>query len=411
MRSMLVWLGCALTLAAVACEDDSHTLTSSRAEFTPTVTVTTTPTAAVSPTPASAPSPAASPAPGPALPQRQRWWEPRPTPLPFEPTLLTHGEPRSLPAGLAIYYWAGPCTACSAGGCGLERVVGDGTAHAKRRDRPLEVFDGLNRENMAEMPYCRDAVRSFGVSTSGQTLAATVCHVGFCEHWSDGSPPTEHGWGRSPPTVDAELRLWVSQDNGRNWQGWGLLLPGSRIVEVTGDDVLITTQNIWGERWAGLSEAAWDEMIGRLALLGLDTTQGWERRFRWVASGEAHSQPLEPIRPAFVGGLSWRGLGERSDGTFVWAGRLYHGGLLIALADADGAVQRSYITSSRYRYSDMLLLADDLILTASLAVKFVPGTTIGLVDLATMSVHIADGLTLPPLQFIAARPAPLVSTK
>ena len=169
---------------------------------TPTPEPTATVTATAEPTPTPTPPPTATP-------------EPTPTPeaRPIEYTEVTVGEPRLLPAGIALYFWVWPCTECDAGPIDLGRIVFDEAVGKLSFDRPLAFFDDVG-------PFPATVI-DFGVSGSGQTMAATICETGFCFVCWVGNC-LDYG---SHPTVDAELRLRVSRDDGLTWEDWGLVLP------------------------------------------------------------------------------------------------------------------------------------------------------------------------------------------
>ena len=285
------------------------------------------------------------------------------------------------------------------------RVFFDDAVGAFREDRPLEFFDGSSdREHY-------NPVRSFGVSESGQTLAATVCHAGYCE--------IEPVGGESGPSADTELRLWVSHNGGGTWEDQGPVLAQTSIIEVTDDDVLVRTRNIWRarEHWNWLTNEEWDAMLARLAPLGLDEREGWVQRFRSVASGETYPQLPQPTPPA-VGRVDWRHIGERPDGAVSWASYWEYRHLL-AIADPDGSPRSVYGAEEwlggSFITNDLLIQSRTLIGTPF----WIEATTMELVDLATASIHEVEGLSLPfgldiesadsqheYYRFITARPAP-----
>ncbi|MCY4615453.1 MAG: hypothetical protein OXC71_03555 [Chloroflexi bacterium] len=416
MRVVLVWIGRALALAAVACEDepkppalvspsptaDETQAPMSAATLIATATTEPTPTAAPTSKPSATPDQTAAPSPEPSATSTATAASPL-RPYAIEVTPITRGEPRPLPAGLALYYSVWPCTGCDAEPTDYRRVVFDEAVGTFREDRPLAFFDGLNENDHYYL------VRDFGVSESGQTLAATVCHAGFCE-----IEPVGGGWFPGP---DAELRLWVTRNGGLAWEDWGQLLPQTRIVEVIDDDVLLVTRNIWQTRpsWAGLTDEFWEATLVRLAPLGLDELAGHEELFRWSASGEAYPQPPEPTPPT-VGRVDWRHIGERPDGASVWTARYEHDHVL-AIADRQGTPLGVYGATTWLGGS---FVTDDLLI--SLGKLF--GTpaqiqaSMELIDLATATIHEVDGLPLPfgpdpndsePrgefYRFITARPA------
>ena len=390
MRRAVALVCCVLALAAAACEDRAPTPVASPADPSPTVTAE--PTATTTPPPPSASTPRPTPSPPPtSTPTPTPTSTPSATPeattaptLPpydIEFTPITRGEPRPLPAGLALYYWVYPCMGCDAGVADYRRIRLDAAVGAVREDRPLAFFDGASdREHY-------NPVRSFGVSESGQTLAATVCHAGYCE--------IEPVGGESGPTADTELRLWVSHDGGGTWEDQGQLLPQTRIIEVTDDDVLVSTSNVWRarEHWNWLTNEEWDAMLARLVPLGLDEREGWRYRYQWVASGERPDSSV--VRTAHAEGLR-----------------------LLAIPDQDGSVHRYAATDQRGGPSlvgDLLIHSRTLTGTSS----WIQATTMELVDLATASIHEVEGLSLPFgldiesadsqqefYRFITARPEP-----
>ena len=416
MRWVLAWIGCALVLAAAACEDDStppapaepppvatataaHTAEATQAPTSaatpvPTTTPEPTPTAAPTSTPSATPraTPESRPTPTPE-PEPTSTPSPAPEPTPsatpesqvIEFTTITRGEPRPMPAGLALYYWVYPCTACDAQPADYRRVVLDEAVGAVREDRPLAFFDASSDHEHY------NPVRSFSVSASGQTLAATVCHAAFCE--------VEPVGGESGPSADTELRLWVSHDGGGTWGDWGQLLPQTGIIEVTDDDVLVGTSNIWRarEHWTWLTDEEWEAMLARLAPLGLDERERWVQRFRWVASGEVPDASV---------------VGSARD----------EGGPLLAIPDRDGSVQHYTATDQRGGPSTVgdLLIRSRTLTGTGFGIE---ATTMELVDLATASIHEVEGLSLPfgldielansqyeYYHFITARPAPAAKT-
>ena len=427
MRWALASLAGALMLAVAACDGDATPPASTAVDDSaaavaapapartstpspePTPSLTPAPTPTPSPTPVSTPTPSPTSGPTPAstaVPDATSEPTPTPTPEPhgieFKP--ITRGEPRPLPEGLALYYAVWPCNQCDSGPSDIRRVVFDGGAGAFREDRPLAFFDGATARGYYPLR------RVLGVSESGQTLAARICHAGFCE---------VDGLDGAYPSADAELRLWVTRDGGRMWEDWGQLLPNTGIAEVTDDDVLVWTRNIWHARedWDRLTNKEWEEMLAHLALLGLDEREGWDERFRWVASGEAHSTPPGPTPPT-VGGLDWWLVGTRPDGTVAWSAAA-QGDYLLAITDQEGSVGRVYGATD---WVDGSFIADDLLVRSI----FLPDSrgwiqiaAVDLIDLATSTVHEVEGLTLPLgfdpemggpqrgyYHLIAARPAP-----
>ena len=335
--------------------------------------------------------------------------EPTPAPHGIEFTPITRGEPRPLPEGLALYYWVYPCTGCDGAPLDLRRIVFDEAAGGLHQDRPLASFDGVNDHG----GHLYNPVRSFGMSESGQTLAVAICHVGYCE-----VEPVDGDW---LPSADAELRLWVSHDGGRTWEDWGELLPQTRIAEVTDDDVLVRTYNIWQTRedWDELTDEEWEQMLERLATLGLDEREGWRYRLRWVRSGEAYSPLPEPMPPS-VRAVNWERADMRLDGVIAWAGGT-PGDYLIALANADGSVRRAYASTDDLE-GRLFIVGNVLVRPAGVRLR---GNfqrevaTLEIIDLASATIHEVEGLALPPglgpeaggsqheyYYLITARPAP-----
>lgn len=361
MRWGLAWIGCALALAAVACEDEP-TPPASTPEPRPAVTATATsspaPASAATPertsTRTAAPSPSASPDPTPE-PTPMSTPEPTPPPPSIEPTVLTRGEPRPLPVGVALYYWVAPCVGCGAVPFDVRRVVFDEAVGALREDRPLAPFDAVN-----DIPNYYP-VRSFRVSRSGQTMAATICHEAYCDvdPWEDPEYPS----------IDSELRLWVSGDGGGTWEDWGQLLPETWIIGVTDDDVLVRTRNIWGARWEWLTDDEWEQMLAELVPLGLDDRTGWSYRHHWVASGERVVAPV--LRN-----------GDARDGP------------PLAIEEDDGSVRhvaREQLEGP-FRENDLFIRPSVVYHHNSHLAQI---ATADLVDLTTRSIHEVAGLALP----------------
>ena len=107
-------------------------------------------------------------------------------------------------------------------------------------------------------------------------------------------------------------------------------------MEVTDDDVLLRTRNVWRTReyWDDLTDEEWAGMLARLALLGLDELEGWEERTHWVVSGEEYSPPSEPTPPT-LGGVDWRRFRDQPDDGVAWAATA-HDNYLLAIADTEG---------------------------------------------------------------------------
>ena len=250
-----------------------------------------------------------------------------------------------------------PCIDCGGVPFDLRRVVLNEAIGALREDRPLAIFDSAN-----DIPNYYP-IRSFGVSKSGQTLAAAVCHGAYCDidPWED--PPY--------PGIDTELRLWVSGDGGGTWEDRGQLLPETRIIEVTDDDVLVCTRNIWDTRWDWLTDDEWDEMLARLVPLGLDEREGhWRYRYQWVASGEHVDPPA--VRTA------------RDDKR-----------RLLAIEERDGSVGK-YISTYQLEgpfADDDLLIRPTYVYHYNSHLAYI--ATADIVDLTTSSVHEVEGFALP----------------
>ena len=305
-----------------------------------------------------------------------------------------------MPIGLAVYYSIGTCTQCGGSVVDHRRIVFDKASGTFREDRPLAFFDDAN--SVDDHP-----VEDFRVSRSGQTLAATVCHVGYCMGWDGG------------PTADADLRLWISRDGGTTWADWGQLLPASRILEVTDDDVLVRSWNLWRTRadWHGMTDEDWDAMLARLAPAGLAEVEGREERRYWVASGELHPAPKEPTPPA-VGHITWYRPYDQPTDAVAWTGAGY-GAYLLVFTDESGTIERVYAAED---WLEGAFVANDtLARSVGSYLHDMPGyrTTLELIDLTTLTIHDVEGLSLPldfdheaagPQQefysFMTARPAP-----
>ncbi len=271
---------------------------------------------------------------------------------------LTMGEPRALPAGIALYFWVWPCTECDAGPTDLGRVMFDEASGALRFDRPLIRFDDVG-------PFPA-TVRAFGVSESGQTMAAAICEVGFCFVCGIGLC-TEYGFY---PTIDAELRLHVSRDGGLTWDDWGLVLPGTTIAEVTDEDVRLRTRDIWDSRehW-GLNDAEWEQMLARLAPLGLGELERGEYWDRWVVSGEEEVQSVLDVWPPVLGRVDWL---HRA---------IVPGRGVVGSAEVEG-VHVLAIVDASWQFE------------------------VAVLDIETLTLHPVDGLSMRTVDFFAARPAP-----
>ena len=373
----------------------------------PTPSPATTPTATPMPaTPTPSPTPIATPAP--------------PTPSPTPPAIdylpLTVGEPRDLPAGLALFFGRYPCWQCGAQHVDFLRVVFDADAGAFRADRPLASFDEEWPQGL--LP------ESFAVSRSGREMAVAVCAVGICARPWDTTGP------------DVRMHVWFSRDSGGSWEEAGVALPDSFILDVTADDVLVWELNGWYDRnrWGHLDDEEWAEFLAPLAPLGVTPSTSWRWRLRWLGSGEEFTtedddSPRYPYRgwkdglpdlapPLALGGLQWYMRDAHPDGAVAWLG--WHGDVsLLAIADAEGALQGVYgLPSSGQRMS---FLSENLILRGvdrpplDEAFEEPPATEVELIDLATLRVHPIKGLSLPmdegpasvgPVyHFLFARPA------
>lgn len=438
MRGMLMWLGCALTLAAAACADeltrpaqtppDAGLVSTSTAAPTavatappsvastrvPTLTPTSdataqpsrtssrvpdptsTPDPTTTPTPTASPEPTAIPAPTPTSTPSSTT-KPTSKQLPIEPTQLERGGPRPMPIGLAVYYSIGNCIECCGSVVDHRRIVFDKASGTFREDRPLAFFDDVS--SLDDHP-----VNDFRVSRSGQTLAATVCHVGYCMARDGG------------PTPDAELHLWISRDGGTTWADWGQLLPASRILEVTDDDVLVRSRNLWRTRtdWPWITDGDWDAMLARLAPVGLSDVEGRDERRYWVDSGEVNGSPTEPTPPA-VGHITWYHHYDQPTDAVAWTGA-WDGAHLLVFTDESGTIERVY--AAQDRIGGAFVANDTLARSVRSYDMGVDRTTLELIDLTTLTIHDVAGLSLPldydhkaagPQQefylFMTARPA------
>ena len=387
---------------------------------TPSATPTAMPT--VAPTPSMTPvrSPVATPSPTPTL-APTRTATPAPTPSPTPPAIdylpLTMGEPRDLPAGLALFFGRIPCWQCGPGGyADILRVVFDAEARAFRVDRPLASFD----EKRPQGP----PLESFAVSRSGREMAVAVCGVGACAWPYESSGP------------DAEMHFWLSRDGGGSWEEAGVALPGSFILDVTADDVLVWELNEWYDRsrWDYLDDEEWADFLAPLAPLGVTPSTSWRYRLRWLGSGEEFTtedgsaavpyrgwkdgQPDLATSPA-LGGLEWYMRDAHPDGAVAWLG--WDGETsLLAVVDAEGALRNVYGLPSSGQWS-MSFVAENLILRGVDRPPLEefpdepPATEVELLDLATLRVHPIKGLSLPMdeglastgprYHFLFARPA------
>ena len=432
-RSGPIWralaMGAALALLA-ACGGASDDDPASPRTATPSPTPTATPTDSPSPTPTASPSPTPSPSPMPTATPT-----PATTPSPESPsfavTPLTAGEPRQLPPGIALFHRTFPCWRCGARFHDFRRTVRDATTGQYREDRPLAFFDGMGWG------------KRLAVSASGREMAAAICHTGPCEAF-------DPSMGGGFPPVDADLRVWVSRDAGRTWTDHGPVLPGSSIIDVTEDDVLILEESAWLD-WGGMSEEEWAEMIAQLAPPGPDGADEWEYRFRWLRSGETFSVPAieaaaSPKRRwyrywGWVEGrpLLARGFGPRTlpvwettvpevpaptlDGLVWWLADIRPDGLLaweamadgeyrLAITDELGHVRRVYgsaalgelpVSTGRGGhavYAESAFATNDLFLLGFVTDSFVtesrpPTARVVLIDLATLTFHPVPDLDHP----------------
>ena len=254
-------------------------------------------------------------------------------------------------------------------------------------------------------------------------MAATICHAGLCY---------VEGVSGMYPTADAEPRLWVTRDGARTWEDWGRLLPETRIVEVTDDDVLVETENVWDKRehW-NLTDREWADMLARLTPLGLDELEGWEYRFRWIISGKSTRCRLTGMyprggSPTWVGGrvslwwlpgwsplsvrlfadvellpapslagLDWGWADVRPNGAIAWSAEA-QGDHLLAITDEDGTVQEVYGAAEPlwgHFATDGVLIRPKSLPAPRDALIEIRGAEI--LHLATSSIHDIDGLSLP----------------
>ena len=412
---------------------------------TPTAAPSPSPTPATSPSPSPMPAPAATPSPSPT---------PVASPSPVAVTPLTAGEPRHLPPGIALFHRVFPCWQCGAGHRDFRRTVFDADTGQYREDRPLAFFDGVNPAS----PTDQHPVRSFRVGASGRAMAVAVCHAGLCD-------PLDPLMGGGFPTADADLRVWVSRDAGRTWTDRGPVLPGSSVVEVTDDDVLILEESAWLD-WGGMSEEEWARTLTRLAPPGPDDPEEWAYRFRWLRSGETFALPAagtEETRPPWyrywgwrdgrpvlargfaaralalwaavpelpaptLDGLHWESAGVRPDGLPAWDA-MAEGEYRLAISDESGNVRDVYGSAALGELPVSMALGgrpvnagrafatnDLFILGFATDSGF---AAIVLLDLASLTFHPVPDLVYPAgddadgdgrndgyYQFIAARPHP-----
>lgn len=324
------------------------------------------------------------------------------------------GEPRDLPAGLALFFGRVPCWQCGGAYIDILRVVFDAEAGAFRADRALASFD----EEWPQGPL----PESFAVSRSGREMAVAVCGTGAC------------AWPLGDSEPDAEMHFWFSRDGGGSWEEAGVALPGSFILEVTADDVLVWELNEWYDRswWDYLDDEEWAEFLVPLAPLGVTPSTSWKYRLRWLGSGEEFTTEDEsaahlyqglrdgqPDLPALPAPEDWRVGDAHPDGAVAWRG--WDGETsLLAVVDAEGALRSVYGLPSFFGHS-MSFLSENLILrgvdrpSPEDTVHDAPATEVELLDLTTLSVHPIEGLSLPMdegpasvgprYHFLFARPA------
>ncbi len=344
----------------------------------------------------------------------------RPAPLPAEVagyTPLTWGEPRALPEGFVLYYYAAlPCSLCRPLTYDLRRLVIDEGSGGLRQERPLAFFDGMiDFFDFSSLDSGSQKLTSFGISRSGQTMAVTLCHAGRCQ-----VEPV----GGTYPTTDGELRLWVSSDGGLTWEDRGLLLPETVVIDATDEDVLLRTWNFW--RYAGrkYTEHEHQQMRERLEPLGLDELEPRVYWARWVSTPEMPITLGATPLPPDLGSVRWRRAATLSSELTAWSA--YAGGVyLLAIADGNGAVE--HVLGSEEPLWGSPSAPNDLVMSpAGLPARDLPsvwifqsGRSHGLLDLTSLSIHPIDGLSvavedgLPEVDcsggvylLITARPAP-----
>ena len=154
-------------------------------------------------------------------------------------------------------------------------------------------------------------------------MATAFCLVGYCG-------------GISEPSDDAEEELWVSGDGGRTWTSWGALLPSSRILRVTDEDVAVL-------EWAEVNSRVRWLRSGRL-FAEPDDTSGWVSG--WDGDTPVWGVPGVQIAPPALTelvGWTWLELQPLPDGAAVWyATEVGEPLLLLAVVDAQGAVEDVY---------------------------------------------------------------------
>ena len=362
----------------------------------PPPTAVRTPPPTASPTSAREASPTASPSPTPTVTPPPT---PTPKPVAFEYTELTLGEPRPLPADVALFYRVGGCGACNACGMGfgdIRRVVFDAAAGEYREDRPAPAAGHL---------------QDLEVSPGGREMAAMVCHKGSCHGFYDA------------PSVDAEQHLWVSRDGASTWTDLGPTLPAAGIRAVTSDAILIEEWNYWGDRsWYDITDGEWEELLARLGPLGLDDLEGVppeSPRPRWAAFGPETPVPeIGPEtdiglslawewaegRPAWagtpgLGGFTWLSQDSLPHGGRVWAG-ISANRTLLATNDEQGVLQDVYDVTgiaAEWPYGTPFAVPESLLVYEQLTCFGGSGqiAEVRLVDIATGSIHPVEGLSLP----------------
>lgn len=366
-------------------------------------------------TPTVAPTPAPTPSATPAPPTPAPTPSPTASAVPVEYLPLTVGEPRELPAGLALFFGRYSCWQCGGAYVDFLRVVFDAEARAFRVDRPLAFFDEVGRPE------------SFAASRSGREMAVAVCGGGVCS-W----PP----FGISDP--DGAMHVWFSRDGGGSWEEAGMALPASFILEVAAADVLVFELNEWQDRnrWNHLDDGEWADFLAPLAPLGVTPSTSWLYRLRWLGSGEEFTSEKDDnvwswsylgwqdgapdlAPPPTLGGLQWHGVDVHPDGAVAWGG--WDGETsLLAIADTRGAIQGVYGLPS---YGFPMSFVVENLLVRGVARPPVdenpdepPATEVELLDLATLRAHPVEGLSLPmdqgpaslggvPYHFLFARPA------
>ncbi len=429
-RAFLVLFACLLTLAAAACGGETIPPAPGPAHQSPTATESPEPSPTATPTAASTvtatPTPVPTPTPSPAATATH---SPEPTPAPApEPTAtptpppateylpLTMGEPRALPAGMALYYLEHHCE----GAWDTHRVIAQADAAQFRVDRPLSFFD--------EQSHPGADVVVYGVSASGQTLAALRCERGFC-------------WTIDGPDGHAVSALWVSEDGGETWETWEtwgevpVVGASVQILAVTDDDVALFARKVssgqeelrrawWfrsGEQLTppeGLDSpymAAW-----RVSGDGLNPV--WSDRPRWSdnpntsfvdASGGLLGKP--PGGEVTASGSFWWPTVSLPGGTLLWS---THRGYPPIEPDRFFTINEQGVILGAYSWEDPkpLELIDHLggeLFVGLLGIDACgPMRATVLVDLETRSVHEVVGLdeafpgTRGLLGLFAARPAP-----